>query len=255
MPKRGSELVAEAEKLYNQTLTPEKTRQIAGLLKRGLAEAWGLYANIVVCDYLNRWNGAGKEELAEAGRAVRSALKLAPDVAIAHHAKGFVHRARRQHKAALAAFDQSLRHNPDFARARAQKANVLFYLGRFDEALREIERLIEKSAGTPSLGMFHWIKGRTLFHLERYEEALQPLRQSIASWPDLWYNRLYFVSACAHLGKKNEAKAALEEFKARFPRYTLARVAENEKANPSGHRRVVEGREKFHNGLRLAGLH
>jgi tetratricopeptide (TPR) repeat protein len=254
MPKRASDFIAQAETLYSQTLTPEKTREIRKLLERGLAETSGLLANIIVCDYLNQWNKAGAEELAAAGKAVKSALQLVPDVAIAYHAKGFIHRAKRQHKAALAAFDQSLRYNPDFARARAQKANVLFYLGRFPQALTEIETVIQNSAGSPSLGMFQWIKGRTLFLMGRYEHAVAALRESIASWPELWYNRLYLVSAYAHLGNGNEARRALDEFHKRFPQYTIGRVVENEKANPSSHPNVVKGRETFHEGLRLAGM-
>jgi hypothetical protein len=39
-----------------------------------------------------------------------------------------------------------------------------------------------------------------------------------------------------------------------FGTYTLARVIENERACPDDHPFVVAGRERFHEGLRRAGL-
>jgi hypothetical protein len=41
-----------------------------------VAQAWSLYAEILMCDYLNRWNDAGTSELAEAEQAVARALQL-----------------------------------------------------------------------------------------------------------------------------------------------------------------------------------
>ncbi len=254
MPQRASDLIAQAEQLYSETLTPQKTEEIRRLLEKGLAEALGLLANIIVCDYLNRWNNAGAKALDEAKNAVERALQLDPNVAIAYHAKGFIHRAKNELDAALREFEESLRLDPNFARARAQKANVHFYLGQFQEALGEIDVVIANSAGSPSLGMFQWIRGRTLFMLERYEEAIAALNQSIASWPELWYNRLYLVSTYAQLGKNEDARKALDEFDKRFRGYSIRRVEQNEKANPSDSPEVVRGRERFHEGLRDAGM-
>jgi tetratricopeptide (TPR) repeat protein len=254
MANRASELIARAEALYENALTPQSTRQIRQLLERGLAETWGLLANIIVCDYLNRWNDTGPAHLAEAQKAVRNALSLAPDIAIAHHAHGFIHRARGHHKAALDAFEKAVRHKPDFARAHAQRAAQLLYLGKCDAALQEIDKAIALSSAGPSLGMFQWIKGRAFFFKGDYAAAAVCLEDSVRLWPDLWYNRLYLVSAYAHLGKTDEAKAALREFDQRFPGYTLARVIEDEKTNPNSNRIVREGREKFHKGLRDAGM-
>lgn len=255
MPQHASDLIAQAETLYEQTLTPDKTRQIRDLFQKALAQAEGRLANIIICDYLNRWNGAGPSAVDEAETAAQRALQLDPNAAVAHHALGHIHRTRDRHQAAIDAFDQALGQNPGFARARAQKANALFYLGRFEEALREIETAIQQGAGhQAALGMFQWIKGRTLFMLGRYQDAVTALQQSIASWPDLWYNRLYLVSAYAELGQSDDARRTLDAFNGKFPGYTLRRVKENEKANPSNSPQVVEGREKFHEGLRAAGM-
>jgi tetratricopeptide (TPR) repeat protein len=256
----------EAQALYEKALTPASTRRIGDLLRTVLgnpgsrppgevARASALLANILLCDYLNRWNDAGTDALTEAEQAVESALKGAPDDAMAHHVHGFLHRARGRHEEAHEAFGRAVRHKPDFARARAQKANELLHLGRPDQALRDINQAIRTSSGSPSLGMFQWIKGRILFFLGKYREAVPCLEASVAGWPELWYNRLYLVSAYALIGKERKAWGALHRFHERFPEYTtIADVIEGEKTNPNDNLLVVIGRRNFHVGLRLAGM-
>ena len=50
------------------------------------------------------------------------------------------------------------------------------------------------------------------------------------------------------------AKRVLRALHGQFGTYTLARVIENERACPDDHPFVVAGRERFHEGLRRAGL-
>lgn len=255
MPRDASDALKAAETLYGRPLSPTVTKEIRELLEHGIARALGLFANIIMCDYLNRWNGADEKSLDRAMEAAERALSLADDVAVAHYAKAFIHRARGDHSAALAALEQSLKHNPGSVRARAQLAAEYLYLGQFDEALTQINQAVDNAAGSPALGMFNWIKGRTLFFLGRYEDAIPCLEASIAAWPDLWYNQLYLVSAQAHLGKTTDAQAALADFKARFTGYdTITDVKKAEQTNPNDNAHVVAGRSNFHAGLAKAGL-
>ena len=223
--------------------------------QRAMAEGWAFLADILTCDYLNRWNGANRAELAEAESAVDKALRLDPDLPLAHYAEAFIHRAKGEHAVALAAFERAIALNSDFTRAYAQKANELMYLGRLDE----VQPLVEKAIiGTPSdslsLGMFYWIIGRAHFFAGCYTDAIPWLRQSVEIRPNLYYNRLYLVSAHALAGDRESAEAALRDFNDRFPGYTLARVSQNEQTNPNNIALVVEGRRRFHQGLISAGM-
>jgi adenylate cyclase len=253
--------LTQARSLYNRKLTAERTRQMRGLLESHAAaaltptaEAPALLATTVLCDYLNRWNSADHTHVATAEKAVQQALAADSSHALAHYAKGFLHRTKGEHREALAAFTETTRLNPRFARAHAQRGAELVYLGRPNEGIPEVEKALALSPRSSARGMFFWIIGRARFCMGQYGDAIPWLRRSIRLWPHLWYNRLYLVSAYALLGNTAAAKRALRAFEGRFPGFTLKRVVEEEKANPSDHGFMVEGRRKFHEGLVKAGM-
>lgn len=260
MASGSNDGLARARTLYNQKLTPESTKQMRGLLEphaaapQGTAEAPALLATTVLCDYLNRWNGADKTHVATAESAVQRALAADANHSLAHYAKGFLHRTKGEHEAALAAFTETTRLNPRFARAHAQRGAQLVYLGRANEGIAEVEKALALSPRSSARGMFFWIIGRARFYMGQYADAIPWLRRSIRLWPHLWYNRLYLVSAYALAGNNAAAKRALRAFESRFPGFTVARVLVEEEANPNGNRFMVEGRRKFHEGLRKAGM-
>ena len=173
---------------------------------------------------------------------------------LAHYAKGFLHRSKGQHQASLDAFEQTIKCAPEFARAYAQKGEQLLYLGRFDAAIAEVERAMKLSPKSAVRGYFYWVIGRAHFFMERDADAISWLQRSVRTWPNVWYNRLYLVSAHAHAGKRAAASRVLQAFNRQFDGYTLGRVIENEGATPDDHPLVVAGRERFHEGLRRAGL-
>ena len=246
--------IARASALYEKRLSPASTRNMRGLLDASRHEGAVLHATTVLCDYLNRWNEAGPAEVAEAEAAVLQALRHNPDHALAHYAKGFVHRTKGEHEAALAAFTEALKHDPDFARAHAQRGAELLYLGRPEEAIVEVETALRLSPRSAQRGMFYWIIGRARFFMGQYSQAIPLLRRSIRLWPHIWYNRLYLASAYALSGKPAAASRALQEFEHEFPGYSLARVREHERTNPNDNPFVVAGREQFHEGLRRGGM-
>jgi tetratricopeptide (TPR) repeat protein len=253
MNSRGNS-IARARAIYDKRLSPQSTRQMRGHLESSAAESSALIATSVLCDYLNRWNDAGPDEVARAETATHHALATKPDHFLGHYAKGFLHRTRGEHDAALAAFTEAVKHNPDFARGHAQRGAELVYLGRPEEGIAEVEKAISLSPKSQSLGMFHWIIGRARFFMGQYDAAVPWLQRSVRLWPNLWYNRLYLVSAYALLGNQAAATRALRAFHQKFPGYTLARVAVEERSNPNKNRFMVTGRRRFHEGLQRAGM-
>jgi adenylate cyclase len=259
-------LLERARALHRELRTPENSLAIRRHLQAALAvdpgsdlrrraEALGLLAETLMCDYLNSWNDAGAAELAEAEAAVERALAIIADLAIAHYASGLVHRAKGQHDAALAAFSRTVELNPEFALAHAQKGAELIYTGRPQEALTSIEAAIRVSrADSPARPMFFWYMGRAHFFAGNYREAIPWLQRSVEGRGNIWYNRAYLTSALALVGEREAAAAALHAFDAAFPGFTLARVVETEQTNPNDNPLVVAARHKFHEGLLGAGL-
>ena len=249
--------LGRAKALYEMRVTPERTRQMRGLLVASAAQTAALTATTVLCEYLNRWSEAGQDQDDERGRAeeaIRQALAQDPEFFLAHYAQGFLHRSRGEHEAALAAFDRTIGANADFARAYAQKGEELVYLGDAEGGIKEVERALQLSPNSSVRGYFLWVIGRAHFFLKQDNHAIPRLRQSVREWSSVWYNRLYLVSALAHSGQMTAARRSLEAFTIVFPGYTLARVIRNEEATPANNPFVIAGRERFHEGLRLAGM-
>lgn len=248
---------SQARTVHNQSLTPARSRQMQRLLNHAGAEKDALLAIRMVCDYLNRWNDAGPAHVAGARAAVNAALRLDPPPYLAHYAHGFLERARGRHRPSLAAFEATIRSNPDFARAHAQRGQALLYLGRARDAIAAVDEAIRRNPTSNIRGYFYWVKGRAYFFLQQYDDAIEWLEKSVRNWPEVWYNRAYLVSAHALSGKPGSRAAArrvLRAFNRRFRGHTVAQVIENERATPDKTRSFVAMRQRFHEGLRLAGM-
>jgi tetratricopeptide (TPR) repeat protein len=256
----------EASRFGREILETALTNPL-GIAPHWSAEAWALLANILVNDYLRNWNDAGKEELKKAENAVQHALAIDPDLALAHHSNGLIHRARGRHKEAREAFEYAVQCDHEFARAHAQLANEMVLIGETEGALGQINKAIELGRHDPAVGTFYWIKGRLYFFEKKYEEAIQPLKDSVEAQPNVWYNRLYLASAYTLAAKAHEAaganarnkpkkfrdkaKKVLDDFRKhpQFGEHLLQNVEEYEKAHPSGHEVTRKARDNFYEGL------
>jgi adenylate cyclase len=256
------DLRMRAMALYISGITPEHTLEARRLLEHSVlldsnsAESWAWLAEIVMTEYLHHWNKVGKEDLKEAGDAVGKAVAIDPNIAQAYYAEGLLRRAKGQHNGALEAFSRALELNPNLPRGLAEKANELVLLGRPAEAPALAEQAIMLSPRDPSLGGFYWIIGRAHFFAADYSNAITWLRKAVALRPNDWFNQLYLVSAYALDHQQDEAKRVLQEFNndPQFAGYTLERVNASEKTNPDDNLVVVAARQKFREGLQLAGM-
>jgi TolB-like protein/Tfp pilus assembly protein PilF len=251
-----------AASLFVGSIAPEHTLAARQMLQQSLAldpgsaDAWARLAQVIVADRLNRWNQTGDKQIDEAEEATRKALLIEPNNALAHVAQGLIQRSRGDHQSAAEAFSRAIELDHNFALAYAHKGNALTLIGRPTEAQAFVEQALRLSPQDPSIGIFHWILGRASFYTGDYERAVLWLHRSVQARANLWYNRLYLISAYALLGKPAEAARTLADFNRRFPdpAYTLATVRAQEGANPSTEPTVLAARDKFYQGLTLAGM-
>ncbi|HTV90602.1 MAG TPA: winged helix-turn-helix domain-containing protein [Stellaceae bacterium] len=256
------DLRLRATSLFYTSVAPEHTLATRELLQRSVAldpssaEAWARLAELIASDYLVSWNNAGEEQLREAEEAVHKALLLDPNLALAHVAHGLIARARGEHHSSLEAFSRAVELDCNFAFAYAHKANELILVGRPTEAPPLVEQAIRLSPHDPSIGVFYWIIGRAYFFTGQYQQAIPWLRKSVETRPNLWFNRLYLVSACALADLPEEAARALSDFNRRFPSpvYTLAVVRARERAAPNDNSTALAASRTFHEGLLRAGM-
>ena len=256
------DLRLRAMAFYIDGITPEHLLSARQLLEQSVrldpnsAESWSWLAEMLVTQYLHRWNNVGKEALEQAEEAIAKAVAINPNVAQAYYTQGLIRRTKGDQLGALEALSRAVEVNPNLPRALAEKANQLTSLGRPAEAPQLVEKAIKLSPRDPALGGFYWIMGRAHFVSGDYRNAIVWLQKSVALRPNDWFNRLYLVSAYALDRQKDEAKKVLREFNdnPRFAGYSLQRVAEEMKVLPNDNPLIVSARQKVREGLQIAGM-
>ena len=130
--------------------------------------------------------------------------------AFGHEVLGRILLLHGEHDASIAAHETSLALNPNYANAHYGLAFALCFTGQPEEAIRELDEAQRLSPHDPLRWAFMGIKSFALTLLRRYDEALVWAKRA-QRWPNAtaW---VYFIEAVplAHLGRVEEARAALE---------------------------------------------
>jgi tetratricopeptide (TPR) repeat protein len=241
--------------------TPEKSLEARRHAENGLngnphdGHLWGLLANVLVSDYLNNWNGAGKAEVDRAEEAANKAASLDANVALAHYSLGFIRRVRGDHDGALAAFSKAIEIDPNLAKAYAQKANELVFTGKPRDAIPLADQAAKLSPKDPSIGVFYWVKGRAYFAMGEYQNAIEWLAKSTEVRPNLWFSQAWLTAAYALTNRDTDAQAARQKLETNFKRFNLAHITDiyskdSQYNNPTLKRASAE----LIKGLQEAGL-
>jgi tetratricopeptide (TPR) repeat protein len=222
--------------------------------------AWSQLATCYTSDYKNRWNEAGKEEIAagqdlvrRAREALARADEIDPNMSQSRYAEGFIRCVEGRHQEGYEAMDRATRLDPNFAAAHAQKANQLVRLGRAREALPIARHAVELAGPyDQSIGVLYWVRGRAYFVLQDYDDAIHWLQRSVDKRGNLWFSGASLVAAYALAGRHEEAREALRQFYGRgFGWYSPQRIAEIYATElPNNHQLRYEALLR---GLELAG--
>ena len=178
----------------------------------------------VATSSVQQWLMTGDEHL-KAGRstealaAYEQAIRLDPNFALAYYNKGVALRALKRYEEALSAFEQAIRLDPNEANAYRNKGIALSALKRYEEAFSAFEQAIRLD---PNEANVYYNKGNTLGALQRYEEALSAFEQATRLDPNfvnVYYNK---GNALYELQRYEEALSAYEQVIRLDPNYTQA---------------------------------
>jgi tetratricopeptide (TPR) repeat protein len=193
----------------------------------------------------------GPKRLAAAESALTKALSLAPDHPMAHLCMGDVFNFTNRAAQAIGEFERALVLDRNFAAAHAHMGLSKILVGRDEETeahVREALRLSPRDAW-----VFIWltIAGMAKLSLGRDEEAVALLRGSIETNRNNPGAYSYLAAALAHLGRLEEARAAVRAGLAVGPGFTVSRArASSASDNPT----YLARRERFIEGLRMAAV-
>jgi adenylate cyclase len=181
-------------------------------LDPNFARAYGYLSFTVLQSYMNGWTDRPEAALQEAYALAQKALALDPNDYDNLWSLGAVCIYRREFDRGLAFYERALELNPNDANLLVEMAEKLIYAGRIGEALAKIERAKRLNPRYPD--WYEWVLGMALYHDGRYPEALAALTR-IGSPPNL--SRLHLAATYVRLGRPDEAKSVVDEFRRREP--------------------------------------
>jgi tetratricopeptide (TPR) repeat protein len=189
-----------------------------------------------------------KKTLAEGFELAQKAVSLDEREPFAHFALGRVKALSREFDAAIAELEQAIELNPNFAHAYYGLGTALIWAGQPASALDRIDTAIRLNPRDPAIWTFQAGRALALFFLDRLDEAADWAHRSTQSISTgLWSHGIEAV-VLAHLGRKREAAAALDQVYRSKPNFSAEFVRE---VFPF---KVADHSERFLDGLRKAGL-
>ena len=149
---------------------------------------------------------------------------------------------------ALTALDRAIELNPNYALAYSQRASVLSWLSRSDEAIAAAEQALRFGPNDPPVLVAY--NALCVAHLAagHYEEALLWADRALGANLGLAALRNK-LSLCGHLGRREETSQCLQRLHDTYPAPTVAAVMD---AAPKG--MLPDLVAQIADGLRKAGL-
>ena len=175
-------------------------------------------------------------------------VELDPNNPLAQLSVSAACRINGQQHEMITAARRALELNPSYSRAYAELAFALAIAGESQQALECTERGMRLSPRDPMIWWFYQSASAAYFGLKRYQEAVDWGRRLVQAYPGLGENWRIFGTACAHLGRLDDARSAAAEVLRLQPGYSLAVTrAALGGADP-------DFLERYLDGLRKAGL-
>jgi adenylate cyclase len=194
-------------------------------------------------EYWNGWTDAPDQVLKKAMEEASHAIAVDPNEPLAHYALASVYLMQKRHNLAISEFRRAYELSPNDATIINEYGWGLTWAGRADEGIPLMQEAMRLNPYYPEWYLTSLADGYFVAH--RYEEMIATLEKVSQPW-SAFHRRL--VVGYAHLGRMEEARAALAEFRELEPQASIELLA---KALPFKRK---EDLERFLDGLRKAGL-
>lgn len=137
--------------------------------------------------------------------AAITAIQLDPNLPDAYFALGVLNLAIRRYDNAMAATRHALKLDMNYSDGYALLAELALYSGDLKEALIAIQRAKLLHPHHPS--SYNWIEGEILFHLGRYDDAQPFLEAAVEGNPHFFRG---LIALAANYGQQHNTRAAKE---------------------------------------------
>jgi TolB-like protein/class 3 adenylate cyclase/Flp pilus assembly protein TadD len=189
--------------------------------------------------------------LAAAETALIKALSLAPQHARAHWLLGNIKMFTNRAAQGIAECEQALALDRNLANAHAYIGRAKYLLGRGEETEAHVQEALRLSPRDTEAFVWMIFAGFAKLQLGADQEAVARFRRSVEINQNHPRAHIYLATALAHLGQLDEARSAVQAGLAFDPTFTISRFRANV---PSDNPTYLAGRERFYEGMRLAGV-
>jgi len=132
-----------------------------------------------------------------------------------------IYRVTKRSKAGAEAAQNAIRVNPNYAAAYAQLAQNEVTPAELPLAIANIDQAIKLSPRDPEMGRWLWIKARTFNYMGRYQDAVREIQAALDNGFSFWVVYLHLAVAYASMGQKSEAEVALAQARKLNPKLTI----------------------------------
>ncbi len=188
-----------------------------------------------------------ENSVAKCLEAARTAVAFDDRDAFAHMVLGAAFSWAGRHDLAVAAEERAVEINPSNAVAHVTLGHALDCAGRSEEGIPHIEKGLQLNPRDSRNHFYMALLARTHLSARRYEEAVEWARKAIYGQSDYLDAHLVLAASLGHLGRRTEARAALDECQRIQPGFVEKRAGLEVYQNRVNNEHILDG-------LRKAGL-
>ena len=173
-------------------------------------------------EYMFGWGDPKTDYEAKVLGQADRAIALDPNNVQAYVAKGFyLSQGSHRYSEALGVTDAGLAINSNFVDLFSPRIVAENSLGRFEQAKVDARRAMRLSPRDHMIGIWHVELGDAEISLGHFDAAIDEYRKAIDSGTRTFFAYTNLAAAYAHVGKMEEAKAALVEARQLNPNLTV----------------------------------
>jgi TolB-like protein/DNA-binding SARP family transcriptional activator/Tfp pilus assembly protein PilF len=207
----------------NYTLAQKLLKRVVSL-KPDWPQAYSLISYIATLEVLYGWQS--RENLRFAHNSAVEAILRDPEEPWAHFALGFVHLQSRATEQALERFIKARELNPICNLVHTHLGSAYSYLGRTEDALRQVEEAERLASREFFVGVNNCVRANAYFAAGKHEAAAAFARRSVHDSPGMVTSQRQLVVNHFLDGELDAAKAELRRLRELVPGLSLHSIKE-----------------------------